>query len=108
MHGLKKLLNLIRHEQGRVFVIDESGEPQFVLLNIAEYESLQNRPSTAELAERLQLLTRQTEQLNQAITSAQMEDWSELEDEDDDDINQESSSGRQDSYYIEPIVEERV
>jgi len=100
MDSLKNFLNLIRDEQGKIFVVDESGEARFVILNIEDYQNLKDRPRVEELSERVNTLSRQAEDLNRAILEAQMEDWSALE-ESEVEVAPEDSA--QESLYIEPL-----
>lgn len=102
MADLKRLFELVGSEGGKVFVVDETGEVKFVILNIDDYQKLKRTESIEVLSRRVEALSEQAENLNRAVTEAQMEDWSELEEgEDDPELNEPGG----DSVYIEPIEE---
>ena len=92
-------------EDGRtkIVVVNDSGEPKFVILPLAEYESLADY-SAQNLGKRIENLSQEAEDLNRIIKEAQMEDLesqpvlepaSEVEEEE-----------QNDNYYIEALADQ--
>jgi len=103
MRGLKDVLNLMADGRTKIVVVDDSGEPKFVILPHAEYESLAEC-SAQNLGQRIEDLTQEAEDLNRKIKEAQMEDLentpvavsgAEVEEEESND-----------NYYIEALADQ--
>lgn len=112
MDSLKKILDLMQNERGKIFITDENGDPVYVIMPLSEYERFQHKRQgqgqIEELLRRVVDLTDQTEELNRQITEAQME-----EEEDDvwdvQDVESEAleAFSLDETFYIEPIETNR-
>ncbi len=65
MSSLQDIFNLAKADGGKFFVMDESGEPKLVILNIEEYQKL--------LLGKVKREVEDVEQINQEILRARME-----------------------------------
>lgn len=63
--NLKKLISLAKADGGKFFVIDENGEPQLVIMSIADYEKV--------LLKKIQNQIENIEEINLKIIEAQTE-----------------------------------
>ena len=115
MLGFEKLIEFAKKDGGKLLVLDEKGEPQFVIMSIAEYSKL-TADSTSDsryerLSARVDELSEQTEELNRQILKAQMEDLEEGEEEEEEEEVKteagqdfyESMKNVPESFYIEPL-----
>ncbi|HLC44298.1 MAG: hypothetical protein A2722_01570 [Candidatus Doudnabacteria bacterium RIFCSPHIGHO2_01_FULL_50_11] len=93
---LEKFIKLTKSEKGPLVVLNAAGEPELVVMSYQAYENLKSDRRFEALSERLENLTRATEELNLEITRAQMDDDNDtgvpLEENED-----------EDSVYIEPL-----
>ena len=105
MNGIEKLIKLARQENGKFFILDETGEPQLVVMSIQDYEDLKSNSLFSSLTEKLSSLTEQTELLNQQITAAQKE-TEEGEAEIEFEMPARLNKLETESLYIEPIEED--
>jgi len=104
MDSFKRLINLIKTENSKVFVTDTDGEQTFVLMSLEEYQRLRGaqKGRISELSKRLAELTEQTEELNRQITRVQLQ---ELSDDLDFEEDEEDEGIKRETVYVEPIVE---
>jgi hypothetical protein len=68
MPNFKDLIALAGNDNGKIFVIDESGEVKLVIMNVAEYQKL--------LLGKLQRQVEDIESINKKIIEAQLQDES--------------------------------
>lgn len=101
MADLKKIIELVKSENGKIFVSDENGEIQLVIMGIGEYEQLRSNNDYLGLSEKVERLAEQAEALNRKVTEAQMEEL--LEESETQSVH---SSENRENLYIEPIEEE--
>lgn len=103
MRGLKDILNLMADGRTKIVVVDDAGEPKFVILPHDEYESLADC-SAQNLGRRIEDLTQEAEDLNRKIKEAQMEDLENLPvAESGTEAEAEESD---DNYYIEALSDQ--
>jgi len=107
MDSLKKILDLMQNERGRVFITDLNGNPAYVIMPLAEYESFQKKKrgqgQIEELLARVSDLTDQTEELNRQITEAQVEEFEEGTFDEDNLERPSQTITLDETLYIEPI-----
>lgn len=66
MANLQDIIKLIEHDNGKVFVVDESGEVKLVLLKVEDYQHL--------LLGKLKRGIKDIEEINREIARAQLSD----------------------------------
>ena len=66
MANLQDIFNLAKADGGKFFVMDETGEPKLVIMDIEEYQKL--------LLGRIANTVQEVEQVNHAIMRAQLDD----------------------------------
>ena len=111
MKKLEKIIKLAKEENGKVFVVDQNGDPQLVVMSIEEYEKLKSGDHFDRLSQKLESLAEQTESLNKQIIDIQKDETGDIESVDEElytasEIPSFSTEKFSDHLYIEPIIEE--
>ena len=96
-----KLIELVKLENGKVFIMDETGEVQLVVMGIGEYHKLRASGDYLGLSEKVERLTIQAEDLNRKVAEAQMDELLE-----EPDSTESAAEENRDNLYIEPIETE--
>lgn len=102
MDNLRKIFRLVAQERKPCFIAPEDGETVLVVLPLEEYQKLHSESKYETLVARVNELSRQTEQLNQEIIQAQMEEFDDPE-VDSLALDDKSSHTLTEAVYIEPI-----
>lgn len=99
MASLQELTDLASREGGKIFIVDASGNPAYVVMTYDAYRQSRIQPVYDQLASRLADMSQQIESLNEQITRAQADDVS----DEVEPAELEEDAGSEDSLYIEPI-----
>lgn len=104
MSGLEKVSKFLEDGKTKVVVVDESGEPKFVIMSLSAYFELSDDSRIDGLSRKMADLTRQAEDLNRQISQAQMEDLDAVAQEKE--VDEATSEQKEDSFYIEPLTDQ--
>lgn len=105
MKKIARILQLAKEEGGKVFVVDENGNPELVILSMKEYENLKHGLQYDRLSEKLAEITEQTEMLNNQITEIQKEEVDDPETKIELPGEKSDFEIAEENLYIEPIEE---
>ncbi len=70
MSNFKDIINLVESDDGKIFVVDESGDIKLVILKVENYQKL----LLGKLKGQLRQNTKDIEDINKEITTAQLND----------------------------------